>query len=92
MRTIVKLTEKEFHNIIFESVKRYLNEISYDDWKLMSPYDDLKYESIDCRFVVELVTSVAGMEKWKRGFDISDVKIIDGECAVFTITFEDMLP
>lgn len=88
MKKIVRINENKLYTIISESVKRCLNEISYDDWKLMTPEEDAGLTEEDYQITIEVATDEDKINNWSD-CEIFDV-VNDGDGGVvFKVTFND---
>lgn len=88
MKRIIKINESDLHNMIFESVKRCLNEISYDDWKLMTPEEDAGLSEEDYKITIQVATDSAKLKDWSD-CDVFDIENdVDGG-VVFKVEFND---
>ena len=87
MKKIVKINEQELRNIINESVKGVLNEISYDDWKLMTPEEDAGLELCEVEITLRVYCDYEDLRFWDD-CEKSDVKQ-DEDGVEFTTTFRD---
>jgi len=88
MRRIIKINENDLKNIINESVKRCLNELSYDDWKLMTPEEGAGLSEEDYKITIEVATNANKMNDW-NDCDVFDVQTDEDGGVVFKVTFND---
>lgn len=84
----VKIKESVLYNIINESVKRVLNEMSYDDWKLMTPEEDANLSSYDVEITIRVLVDNEELPLWDK-FKKTEVNQIDGGLTEFVTTYRD---
>ena len=84
----VKIKESALYNIINESVKRVLNEMSYDDWKLMTPEEDANLSSYDVEITIRVLVDNEELPLWDK-FKKTEVNQIDGGLTEFVTTYRD---
>ena len=84
----VKIKESVLHNIINESVKRVLNEMSYDDWKLMTPEEDANLSSYDVEITIRVLVDNEELPLWDK-FKKTEVNQLDGGLTEFVTTYRD---
>ena len=87
MKKITRINERELHNIISESVKYILNELSYDDWKLMTPEENAHLSSYDVAITIGVVVSDDELNLWDD-CEKRDIEQIDDGLTGFTTTFK----
>lgn len=84
----VKIKESVLYNIINESVKRVLNEMSYDDWKLMTPKEDANLSNYDVEITIRVLVNNEELPLWDK-FKKTEVNQIDGGLTEFVTTYRD---
>ena len=84
----VKIKESVLYNIINESVKRVLNEMSYDDWKLMTPEEDANLSSYDVEITIRVLVDNEELPLWDE-FKKTEVNQLDDEVTEFVTTYRD---
>ena len=84
----VKIKESVLYNIINESVKRVLNEMSYDDWKLMTPEEDANLSSYDVEITIRVLVDNEELPLWDK-FKKTEVNQIDDGLTEFVTTYRD---
>lgn len=84
----VKIKESALYNIINESVKRVLNEMSYDDWKLMTPEEDANLSSYDVEITIRVLVDNEELPLWDK-LKKTEVNQIDGGLTEFVTTYRD---
>lgn len=84
----VKIKESVLYNIINESVKRVLNEMSYDDWKLMTPKEGANLSNYDVEITIRVLVNNEELPLWDK-FKKTEVNQIDGGLTEFVTTYRD---
>ena len=84
----VKIKESALYNIINESVKRVLNEMSYDDWKLMTPEEDANLNSYDVEITIRVLVDNEELPLWDE-FKKTEVNQLDDEETEVVTTYQD---
>lgn len=84
----VKIKESVLYNIINESVKRVLNEMSYDDWKLMTPEEDANLSSYDVEITIRVLVDNEELPLWDE-FKKTEVNQLDDGLTEFVTTYRD---
>ena len=84
----IKIKESVLYNIINESVKRVLNEMSYDDWNLMTPKEDANLSSYDVEITIRVLVNNEELPLWDK-FKKTEVNQIDGGLTEFVTTYRD---
>ena len=90
MKKSITMNETQLHNLIFESVRQVLNELSYDDWKLMTPEEDAGLSSDDYKITIAVSTDESKLNNWGdcQVFDV----VNNGDGSVtFKVTYNDNL-
>lgn len=59
-----KITEAQLNRLILNEVKTILNEISYDDWKLMTPEEDAGLSEYDVDITIRVAVDGNELENW----------------------------
>lgn len=84
----IKIKESVLYNIINESVKRVLNEMSYDDWKLMTPEEDANLSRYDVEITIRVLVNNEELPLWDK-FKKTEVNQIGGGLTEFVTTYRD---
>lgn len=84
----IKIKESVLHNIINETVKRVLNEMPYDDWKLMAPKEDANLSNYDVEITIRVLVNNEELPLWDK-FKKTEVNQIDGGLTEFVTTYRD---
>lgn len=87
MKKVVRINEHELKHVISESVKHILNELSYDDWKLMTPEEDAHLSSYDVAITINVAVSDDELNLWDD-CEKTDIEQIDDGLTAFTTTFK----
>ena len=88
MKKSITINETQLHNLIFESVRQVLNELSYDDWKLMTPEEDANLSSYDVEITIRVLVDNEELPLWDR-FKKTEVNQLDDGLTEFVTAYRD---
>ena len=88
MKKSITINESQLHNLIFESVRQVLNELSYDDWKLMTPEEDANLSSYDVEITIRVLVDNEELPLWNK-FKKTEVNQLDDGLTEFVTAYRD---
>ena len=88
MKKSITINETQLHNLVFESVRQVLNELSYDDWKLMTPEEEAHISSYDVEITIRVLVDDEELNLWDN-CKKSEVNQLDDGLTEFVTTYRD---